>query len=116
MPTEAVGICELMLTEHPFGRGVARRAGLMGSQRLVLGNQPLQQSCRVPGRIRRTLVRMPAGLRLTFRECDPSRSGGIRRPWFNPCFYVIAAFGYASGGVVMARLDAGRAPDPARVL
>ena len=27
MPTEAVGICELMLTEHPFGRGVAWPTG-----------------------------------------------------------------------------------------
>src|SRR5580698_7384680 len=32
------------------------------------------------------------------RECDPSRSGGIRRPWLDPSFYVIAACGYASGG------------------
>jgi hypothetical protein len=27
MPTEAVGICELMLTEHPFGREAAWPAG-----------------------------------------------------------------------------------------
>jgi transposase len=50
------------------GAGVAgRMAGHpTGSQRLVPGNQ-LLRSRRVPGRIRQTLVRMPAGLRLTFR-------------------------------------------------
>src|SRR5215468_3110521 len=45
MPTEAIGICEPTLTEHPFGRGVAWR--MAGQPTAHSALSPVTRSCAV---------------------------------------------------------------------